>query len=349
MKSQVTFFLNVVFGINLVLMNQGCSQSDSGSSQSSNALFVAVGQTLPKLSASASLLSSPRAYTISDSNLNVIYQVLRSYTYPSDEGVVDMTNIYKVLWEAGRYIENAGTACHSVTAFSDTSAPTPFIFKLNNSTDTLGHTYNCGYATAESGGYGSSVAHSQSADGLTDYTMATYKWSPNSSSQIAMGQIQVQYNATSGDLALNFAQTVYYPAQSAPQNGFVTRTWISGNKTTHSFSMKIGIGHPAGTMTYLVGKGISQGSGNYFLFRSGTNYYCIPATASEADIAALSATNYTAAAAGNCSAYASDVQGMVPFTSNDVPSVDYSAPTFSGGVAGTKDGTTPLSYMMFSP
>ncbi len=68
-------------------------------------------------------------------------------------------------------------------------------------------------------------------------------------------------------------------------SGFAIRARVDGNSATHTFDLKMAING-----TSIVGKGISRGAGNHFLFRSGGSYYCIPAEATEADLMAVVAT-----------------------------------------------------------
>ena len=85
--------------------------------------------------------------------MNLAFQLLRDYTYPDDEGIVDMTNIYKVLYTAGEILANTGHGCTPITTITD-SAISSYAFS-----DFLGHTYNCEFTMTESGGYGNSTAY----------------------------------------------------------------------------------------------------------------------------------------------------------------------------------------------
>jgi hypothetical protein len=226
------------------------STPSTPSDNTTNQLFTAVKQAVPAFQPSA---KSAKA-TINDQAMMVAYQLLRDYTYPDDEGVVDMSNIYKVLWEAGRYLDEAPTRCATVAESVD-SVVSPFAFN-----DFLGHSYVLG-ASTEVGGY--------------------------------------------------------------------------GNSTTHAFDLKMAING-----TTLVGKGISRGAGNYFLFRSGDAYYCLPAEATEADLAAIVPTDL-ANVPTEGAAYKDAVSAAVQYDVNtDLPNIDLS--DFNLGVAGT-----PVSYLMF--
>jgi len=313
------------------------SSSSSSSSSGADTLFNAVKATTPSFSATVSaggpglkaqVFSAP---TITDQAMNVAFQLLRNYTYPDDEGKVDMSNIYKLLWEASHYLAEAPSRCTPGASVTD-AAVAPYQFS-----DFLGHTYDCTGSEAESGGYGNSVAYKVSGDDR--YMLVSYKWAPDAAQQIAIGVIQTSYNDTTKDISLIFAQAVNYPAGSTMGGvsgaGFATRARITGNSGAHSFELKMLTQNAS-----LVGKGISQGAGNYFLMRCGANYYCLPAGATETDLAAITPTNY-ANVRGNCESYKAAVSAAVPYDVNtDLPKIDLS--DFNHGVAGT-----PVHYQMF--
>jgi hypothetical protein len=332
MKNMVALPLVAMLGI------VGCGGgSSSRSSGGSNTLFVAVRATVPSFTATVSTgvaktdIGESSAPLISDMAMNVAFQLLRSYTYPDDEGKIDMSNIYKVLYEAGRYLDEAPERCSPISAVAD-GAISPFQFS-----DFLGQTYDCGGTMAESGGYGSSVAYRVSGD--QKYLLASYKWAPESDQQIAIGVIEAAYDVATQDVSLIFAQAVDYPAGSSmggeTGSGFATRARITGNAGTHAFELKM-----LAQYVSLVGKGVSQGAGNYFLFRNGNDYYCLPAGATESDLAAIASTDLDHVSA-NCDSYKTAVSSAVPYDpSTDLPKIDLS--DFDQGVGGT-----PVHYLMF--
>ena len=324
----------------------GSSSSDSGGNNKSgsNTLFNAVKATTPTFTATVSAAPSMKAGLFSapaftDQAMNMAFQLLRNYTYPDDEGKVDMTNIYKVLHEAGGYLDNAKSLCSAITTTTD-SAVSSYAFS-----DFLGHTYDCGGTVADSGGYGSSGAYREDGGTGYQYMLATYKWAPDSTQQITIGAIQAEYNNTTKDVALTFAQTVNYPLYSAmggtTGSGFATRTHITGNSDTHAFELKIALGNPWGGMS-IVGKGVSQGAGQYFLMKHGADYYCLPAGATEDDLRNIAPTDQ-AGVSSNCTGYVAGVDLLTPYDVNnpaDVPNIDLT--DFNHGVGGT-----PYHYLMF--
>ena len=339
-KISVTLVLVVLLSI------AGCGSKSSTTTDTQNppdtksgtsTLFNAVKATTPTFTATTSAGASTlramvfSAPSITDQAMNVAFQLLRDYTYPTDEGKVDMTNMYKVLYEAGRYLDEAPSICSTISPATDASI-SPYAFS-----DFLGHTYDCGGSQAESGGYGSSVAYK--ASGSDKYMLASYKWAPDAAQQIAIGVIQASYNDTTKEVSLIFAQAVNYPAGStmggAGGSGFATRARITGNSGTHTFELKMLTQNAS-----LVGKGISQGAGNYFLIRNGSDYYCLPAGATEDDLGVVTKTD-VAGVDANCASYTADVSAATPYDVNtDLPKIDLS--DFNLGVNGT-----PVHYQMF--
>jgi hypothetical protein len=281
------------------------------------------------------------APTFTDPVMNLIFQLLRDYTYPADEGKVDMTNIYKVLYTAGSYMTNAAASSAPIAPVAD-SAIASYAFS-----DFLGHTYDSKEAGAESGGYGHSTAYHQ--NGGDKYTLSSYKWAPDAAQQIAIGAIQSYMSTTTNEVELTFAQTVNYPANSSmggtAGGGFATRTHIAGNSGTHAFELKIAMVTASGfTKLSLVGKGVSQGAGQYFLVKNGVDYYCIPAGAADADLMSITPTTQPAVSP-NCTAYVAGVDALVPYDVNnaaEIPNIDLSS--FDLGVAGS-----PVKYLIGSP
>lgn len=311
----------------------GCGGSDSPAAPSGEAtphlLFTAVKQATPAFEPGPAGGAAP-AKVLPDMALTVAYQLLRNYTYPDDEGVVDMSNLYKVLWEASGKMDDAPGRCAAVAAAADADL-SPFAFD-----DLLGHTYAMGMSEEE-GGYGTSIAYGQ--DGNVRRMLTSYKWAPDAAQQVSIGVIQAQHDTLSGDLSIRFAQSVRYPPGSTmggvDGSGFAIRARIDGNSTTHAFDLKMAING-----TSIVGKGVSRGAGNYFLFRAGDAYYCIPAESTEDELMAVTPTDLAGVPAEGA-AYKDAVAAAVPYdVATDLPAIDLS--DFNLGAGGT-----PVAYLLY--
>jgi hypothetical protein len=355
MKKIVVLFVLVVLAalIGFISCGGGGGSSSGSGGSGNNALFNAVKATTPAFTATVSATFAPAvsktrglmatAPTFTNQAMNMAFQLLRNYSYPADEGKVDMSNIYKVLHEAGGYLDGAASICSSITLTTD-SAISAYAFS-----DFLGQTYDCGGNVSEAAqaGYGSSVAYRENNGTGDKFMLATYKWAPDSTQQIAIGAIETRFNSTSNDVELTFAQSVWYPPSSAmggtTGSGFATRTHITGNSVTHAFELITAMSNTYGGMA-LVGKGISQGAGNYFLIKQGADYYCLPAGATEDDLRSIMPTDNTGAGSSNCSGYVTRVDAMTPYDYTDtlqMPGFD-NVDSFNLGVAGT-----PVHYQMF--
>ena len=288
-------------------------------SSSGNVFYNSVRNTLPKFEASSKDASMsrdsghPKALE-SGTILYDIYTLLRNYEYPTHEGIIDMHNIYKVIYTAGQIYSDAESGCSTIT---EAAVQSPFDLGLSDTytcagnSDTMSDTYAKGYAIKESGN--------------TKYGLLTYRWAPDTPTHEEHGVLQASYNETTGDLTIRMVHLVYYESQE----GFVVRSHITGNDQTHAFTVQMittGTGSSP-SYTSLVGKGISQGDGNYFLLKvnnsSGVsgNYFCVPATATGAsleDIHTSTPTGSTTVDTG-CSTYQTDVDALDFLTTGDVP------------------------------
>jgi hypothetical protein len=316
--------------LSAIMLLAGCGGDDGPATPAGqptpNLLFTAVKQSVPAFEPSTTTAKA----MLPDQALQVAYRLLRDYTYPDDEGVVDMSNLYKVLWEASSRLDEAPERCVAVTPAADGDL-SPFAFD-----DLLGHTYALGMSE-EDGGYGASIAYAQM--GNERRMLTSYKWAPDAAQQVAIGVIQAAHDTVSGDVSIRFAQAVRYPPGStmggSEGSGFSIRARIDGNSTTHAFELKMAING-----TSLVGKGVAHGAGNWFLFRHGDTYYCIPADADEYELMTTVATDLANVPAAGA-AYKDAVSALEPYdVATDLPGIDLG--DFDGGVAGT-----PVAYLMF--
>lgn len=279
----------------------GCGETkDTSSSTSPNALFTAMKDTVPAFNSGSGFISSkkPSASAISDATMGMAFKVFRNFNSSTDEGVVDMSSFHKVMNEVGRYLDDAPTFCTTIASALDSSL-SPFAF----GSEFLGHSYTCGGNSSRQTGYETSAAYNVS--GTVKQALITFKQAPNPSEESAIGAFQVSWDSSSNDITINFALAVNKPSSS----GFGLRTQIIGNTASHSFTIRA-----INNSDTLVGKGISQGSGSYFLIKSGTNYYCIAAGATENDLAAISPVA-GGSLSSNCTAYKAAVDALTAYDS----------------------------------
>jgi hypothetical protein len=302
----------------LAAVFSGC-KDDEESGSSENFFFTATQEVTPVFDASGSkkMIRDLTSGTL----LYSVFELLRDYEYPADEGVIDMHNIYKVLYTAGQIYATAESGCSEIT---ETAVASPFDLGITD-------TYNCAGNTGtmtDNYAYGFAIKD----DDPVKYALLTYRWAPDAPSHVEHGILQGNYNEDTGDLSLKMIHNVYYD----PTGGFVVRSDIEGNATTHAFtiqSISAGTGTSSNFVS-IVGKGISQGSGNYFLLRvesdtvTPAKYFCIPADATETELEAMDASG-SGTVDANCSAYETDVVAMT-FLANDSATIPDSIDDFTG-------------------
>ncbi|MFH1017615.1 MAG: hypothetical protein V1798_05455 [Pseudomonadota bacterium] len=314
-----------------------CGGADSNDGSTETLFLDAAKQTAPAFAAAAAnskLVSWIRPTTPlirnattfgAGSPLYAAYNLMRDYEYPRDEGRIDMTNMYKVMFEAGNAYMRAVNEC---TVMSEQEVSSPFDFGL-------AETYDCaGNFRDQEPNYGSGCAIRES--GGIKHALTGFKWAPTPTEQVSLGTLQGHIDTGTNDLLMHMVNLVTYPAGSAmggeTGSGFSVRSFISGNSTDHSFELKsVVTGTSAdGSWTSLVGKGISRGAGNHFLFRvwvgSGddTNmdgkYFCIEATADETALSEMD-QNGSDTVDEACNAYQDRVDALANerFTRTDAP------------------------------
>ncbi len=304
--------------VSVFLLCKGDDEEKKSVSSSENFFYLAAKEVAPAFNGAASKKMT-RALS-PGSLIYAVFDLLRDYQYPADEGVIDMHNIYKVLYEAGQIYQTAETGCSSIT---EASVASPFDLGITD-------TYNCaGNGGTMSDSYANGFAIKDASP--LKYALLTYRWAPDSPNHEEHGILQGSFNDNTGDLSLKMIHNVYYAAS----DGFVVRSDIEGNATTHAFTLKsITAGTGSSTsFTSIVGKGISRGSGNYFLLKVNSDtltgrYFCIPAGATETDLELMTATGYDNVDA-NCSAYQADVDAMT-FLEDNVSTIPGSISDFTG-------------------
>lgn len=312
----------------VVLVSIGAGGCSSGGGDSANVdgadetggagnfFYSSATEVAPTINSSASSLYGIQGAGAlpSGSILAGIYLVLRDYQFPRDEGVIDMHNIYKTIHTAGQIYSTAEDACETI---SETAVASPYDLGVSD-------TYTCaGNSNTMDDNYANGFAIKES--GNTKYGLLTYRWAPNAPTQQEHGILQGMYDSDDGTLRIDMIHNVYYESQE----GFVVRSFISGNVQTHEFVIRLissGTGDDPSWIS-LVGKGISQGTGNTFLFKvrnsSGVdgNYFCFPASATESTLETMHAANPSGLATvdENCASYQTAVDAMTFLTTDDVP------------------------------
>jgi hypothetical protein len=278
-------------------------------------------------------LGRSRAALDPGSPLNAVFQLLRDYEFPRDEGRVDMSNVYKVLHTADDTLALGRAACAPIPA-QEVAAPFPL---------GAAGTYTCAGDDQRQAGYRSGFALREV--GTATEALLTFRWAPDAAQQQARGELQGRLDGATGEVELTMVNLVEYPPGStmggASGDGFALRTSLVGNGTTHHFTLRAltASTRDAQGGTSLVGKGVSRGAGEVFLFRvwqgapgGPGRYFCLPGDVGEAGLDALDPLGSEAPSAA-CAAYAAEVDALVPLTRAEVP---LRASDFAGGDIGLR-------------
>jgi hypothetical protein len=247
-----------------VVMLMSCGGTTSGISTVGNpgfdmptgktAFYSPATDTTPVITASTSSGSSAVKYISTDWDsghpVQEIFNTFQEYTYPDDEGVIDISNIYKLLFEAGNNYETALETVEELNAATEITSPFDF------GTDVVSYTHATDH-------------YALSKDGDTVSALLTWIWDEDPKFSYAV--IEGTYNETTGDLTLNLVYIVDYETDS----DYCLRTYISGNELTHEFTIKYSkTGSEDDTYTLsMIGTGVSQSDSEeaYFLIKMKDN------------------------------------------------------------------------------
>lgn len=288
--------------------------------------FVSTSATMRGL-----LVAQQRAALLESAQLNAMFQLLREYVYPRDEGRVDLTNLYKVLHTVDQVGARARAGCAPIR---EQNVPAPFDVGQRA-------TYACLGNDQDSPGYRNGYALRD--DGTTTHALLAFRWAPDAAEQRSLGQVQGSFDTSSHELAFTLVNLVEYPAGStmggASGSGFTVRTDLSGNAAAHTFTLRALVGSVQGdTWTSLLGSGVSRGEGEHFLFRAFSasstepqgRYFCLPATIDEAGLGALDPRGDAVVPAA-CAHLTAAVEALTPLALDDAP---LRASDFAGGDVG---------------
>jgi hypothetical protein len=250
---------------------------DDGGLSSQNLFYATMSETTPVyalLSATAVRAAAvqPQAPGQWGSGAGPLYQIfftLREFQSPRDEGVVDRSNFYKLLFDAETVLTGAYES--AVDLPEPVQIPSPFAGI--DTSDTL----FTKAANIESDAL--SIAYNDTEERLE--ALMTWKWTEEDDEDKAeRGIAYYVLNKTTQDVSIDMVYAVDYDIAS-PASTYNLRCKATGNAADHSFEFNYLIGSTA-----IIAKGVSQGEDNYVVFKysSGGNTYYLraPAEAGEA-------------------------------------------------------------------
>ncbi len=246
----------------------------------------------------------------------VINKFLHEYLHDRDNGKIDMSSMFKALYETARMGDTfSGTYCeeHPITAQTiaspfakqDTSA---FSYSCTDNDTTMQEGYQTGWAFG--------------GTGTRKDMLIGYLWGANTGGG-AMGSIVASVDDDADSVTMDMVTCVNC-GQS--DSSFSLRTIVSGTPSTSAFTIR-GFSWGASNWVSFVGKGIAAGDGQHFLFRtqnkdsSDERFYCFPSSPTESEAKETLATSVEAIESP-CSAYQSEVLALELLQPADVPQAE---------------------------
>ena len=282
--------------LGLAVAGCGGAGSDSKSAATSNAIYAAAREIAPVVAATSSsaLTFQPGNPALArrsaaldmpwwSGNLGgLIFQTIRDYQYPRDEGKIDATNLYKVLFEAGNAYESKAPL---LATMAEKAVAAPFDFGAFAIADT--------YDKGKNGVGGEDVFMAAREVGSVKHMLVAMKQGDGSTI------MQGVYDGGTKDLELNSMTVISYASGSMAGDKYGIRSYIKGNEATHTFEfrfLEFSYNHTMDMHYYysVIGKGVSQGAGSHFLFygeasndsafgSKTSGYYCFAATDTETE------------------------------------------------------------------
>ncbi len=325
------------------------------------AFYSAANDTTPVITASADTSLSVRDLSTelsmkvstgweSGNPAYEIFNLLREFDNDIHQGVLDMSNLYRVLWEAGEQYDTAAESDQLVDLEETEGEAKQIASPFDFGTTAKEYTHFYEYLSESEDDYSSHAAF-KNDDGTT-HALLTWVWDGSSeaeNAQIGYGVIEGSFNGTTGALELNMVQLVDYVDSD---RDYCLRTYVTGNSLTHTFTIKAGkTGTGDGDYTIsMLGTGVSESESDsdYFLLKIFDNgnfasdedgkYYQISSNPSEDDLSALSHLGYDVGddEVPDANNYAATLDAMTPIAmdkSDHALSID----DFTGG-------TVALSY-----
>jgi hypothetical protein len=243
----VSASLAICLCVGLALFAPGCGLLNSGSSSSANTFYTNAANTTPVFkpsSASGAGVNTASSSWESGNPLYSVYYSLREFISSRDEGHVDRSNIYKLLIDVDSVFSGLSGSAGSITAQSVTPpfAGLPAVTCNQAYNDTSGR---------------KAIAMTET----TVETSAIISWIWGSGGQEEYGIAALVFNKSTHDITIDMTYSVDYNLSDTATD-YNMRCHVTGNPNTNTFQYKYLIGDRA-----IVAQGVSQGAGNYMLFK----------------------------------------------------------------------------------
>jgi hypothetical protein len=317
----------------LVLAVAGCSSSLSSSPDIPETDYVGAAEDVaPAFTAPVASLAASFAKADEGGQWGYrAFEIAVLFAKKSEAAEYGTGNIYNNVNTA----QNVFDDFRVLTDLADYAFETPFVEPFFDDIATYQYAGNY-FAEAEDDEVNGGSAVSNSDDGMVS-VLSTSGRSATADSGEERSSMKASYSDTSKSLTLDVVQYVDYGQEvyeGLNTGKFIMRMYVEGNSDSHTFDALKVIKYNSTEGAYylnIVGKGISQGADNYFLFRitdvngsdrpaSTNGYFCIAAGNLTANTDFSTPKTEEQIAATDCAMYLEDVKAMVPFeTEEDLP------------------------------
>lgn len=304
----------IIVLITLVLTVSGCDLLMNIFSPSVG-VFNAANEIVPTFeSTSSRSISTEWPY----SPTYELFYALQPYNNETDEGKIDASNFFKLMYDAD---QNISSALRVGAAIDEKVIQEPFEFGNDITYDYAANETITGSKGPQTRGF----AYKERGDDI--HFLSTWKYEEEET-KVTLGQIQGSYNSVTGELDFKQAYVVNYGGEEY----YSVRSEVTGNQLTHTFDLKIATASNDSMGFHgmsIAGSGISQGSGSYFLIKmndgtdliqNGERFYVFEGTASETELQAMDALGLTySALPETVTDYSVKVNDIVLFVGTDMP------------------------------
>jgi hypothetical protein len=306
-------FLIGLLSLSLFFIMNGCSSPTSSQTAKINIDIQFYGSavaTTPVLKAKTNLLPKKSAMDTFHSGVPTyrIFNAFREYIESRDQGVIDQSNVYKVLSDVDGFIQNA----------LDSTTPHTGTFGDSIAAYTVESPFNFGTVARKYSFVSDHFALQKSGD--TIFSLLTWTWERAGENQKTYGATQASFNNATGDMEVDLVALVDYTSM----DDYCYRMYIHGNKVSHKFDFKyVGAnGVTSSGAVSMIGSGISKSANNndYFIIKMIDNnqlttftngrYYKFSVSSNEDSLRAYAVTGYDKATIEDPDNYIQKIDSM---------------------------------------
>ena len=279
--------LGCLLTVSLLISVIGCGTTTSTSSTTPIEFYATATDTTPVFDPASTGSASIMSTWESGNAIYSVFYAMQEYVDSRDNGVIDRANIYRLLYDVDTLFNGLKDSAVALPAAKVITPP----FNFGN-----GRTYESAYNNTSNN---SSIALTETS--AEARAIIGWVWTDSTPKKAESGVLEATYDKVTEDITVDFIFSVDYNTDDTITD-YNNRTWLSGNASTHTFQFKQTIGgsdEVTSSLTQIIGQGISQGAGNYFLFKVKANddsnfstpkYLVVSAEATESTLMAIDPT-----------------------------------------------------------